>query len=444
MIAATLAHWLAIFCLLLTLVHGFDDRPIQHRIALLTDGMTVSWSTIGPLENLPSVNYGLSMDKLDLVETGSTLHYNSSDTWFHHVEIHHLKSNTQYFWQVRTNHSKYSPIKSFTTAPNLQSGDAGNFSVAIYGDLGIRNSENTLNLLRDLADDRIVSLFWHIGDLSYADDHDRVNMTYEQVYEGWMYNMTNIWDETPYMFAVGNHESTGGPNTSLSQKNFTAYRERFHMPYTQSGSQTNMFYSFDYGLVHFINIDTENYPQGPESGNPFGDQATWLRKDLEAATANRANVPWIIVGGHRPFYATLTQYIHDYQKEFFFPIFAGYDIDMIFIGHIHYYERMYAIDTHDTNGTVCSKDYNQPKCPIHVLTGAAGCLEGLNGSNHTAPFSAKIVSEWGVGLLHVNGRESLTWEFVNSQTRKVRDSFTVIKKHQTISEKEEEVKLAQY
>ena len=186
--------------------------------------------------------------------------------------------------------------------------------------------------------------------------------------EGWLHNMTDIWHETPYMvpynptahnieldplyhphrltrpsfcvpmqFCPGNHEDAGGRNSSLSQRNFTSYRERFHMPYMQSGSSSNMFYSFDYGLVHFINIDTEStFPGAPEGKNsgPFGDQAAWLKADLAKATANRAKVPWILVGGHRPFWAT-DGYIKA-QMEFFFPIFDQFDIDAVFVGHIHY------------------------------------------------------------------------------------------------------------
>ena len=108
------------------------------------------------------------------------------------------------------------------------------------------------------------------------------------------------------------------------------------MPFAQSGSSSNMYYSFDYGLVHFVNVDTESTfpgaPEGKESG-PFGDQAAWLKADLAKATANRANVPWILVGGHRPWFATDGGL--QAQKDFFFPIFDEFDIDMIFAGYAH-------------------------------------------------------------------------------------------------------------
>eukprot|EP00122_Pirum_gemmata_P004639 Pgem_evm1s4222 len=70
-----------------------------------------------------------------------------------------------------------------------------------------------------------------------------------------------------------------------------------------------MWYSFDYGLIHFIQISTEtdflNAPEGENArlpGGPFGNQLDWLKNDLEKAVTNRATVPWIVVSGHRPLY----------------------------------------------------------------------------------------------------------------------------------------------
>jgi len=245
-----------------------------------------------------------------------------------------------------------------------------------------------------------------------------------------MYNMTDIWDETPYMFCPGNHENSAGSGSTPSQSNFTAYRERFHMPYAYSFGPNNMFYSFDYGLVHFINIDTEvSFPGAPEGGKeagPWGvDQEAWLRKDLDRATANRANVPWILIAGHRQFYATVGWLKP--QMDYFQPIFADYDIDAVFYGHIHYYERLYPIDS---NGTVCSKSYDQPTCPVYVVTGAAGNIEGLSRTNETSPLSASgVLSEFGVGVLHVNGATQLKWDFIRSSDGTVVDTVTINKKH---------------
>jgi hypothetical protein len=409
-----------------------NDVPIQHRIALLPDGMTVSWSTQGKSTIKPQVRYGTDPTHLDQHENGLSQHYESSTTYFHHVELHGLATNTRYYWQVMTSsNDTKSPVHAFYTQPDV-SKEAGTFNVAIYGDMGIDNSDNTLTLLRELADKRQVDLFWHVGDLSYADDHARTDLTYEQIMEGWMNNMTNhIWTETPYMFTPGNHEHAGGKNTTESQKNFTSYRTRFHMPARPNAvaGSDNMFYSFDYGLMHFISIDTEAaYPNSPEGNDtgPFGDQAAWLRADLAAAVANQDRVPWIVIGGHRPFFTSgghLTA-----LTDFFLPIFAEYEehIAAIFVGHIHWYERMYALRS---NGSVCSTDYQKPNCPVYIVTGAPGNIEGLSNCNKPKrkKFTAKLVCNFGIGVLHVEDATTMRWDFIESDTRKVTDSITITK-----------------
>ena len=50
-----------------------------------------------------------------------------------------------------------------------------------------------------------------------------------------------------------------------THRNFTAYQHRFRMPGTETGGVGNMWYSFDYGLAHFIALDGEtDYANSPE------------------------------------------------------------------------------------------------------------------------------------------------------------------------------------
>jgi hypothetical protein len=120
-------------------------------------------------------------------------------------------------------------------------------------------------------------------------------------------------------------------------RNFTAYENRFHMAGEKNnGGVGNMWYSFDYGLVHFVSINGEtDYANSLEksflsdvTGNethptksqtsvtdsgPFGkvgnvsdtksyQQYQWLAKDL--ASVDRCKTPWIVAMSHRPMYST--------------------------------------------------------------------------------------------------------------------------------------------
>ena len=120
-------------------------------------------------------------------------------------------------------------------------------------------------------------------------------------------------------------------------RNFTAYQNRFRMPGAETGGVGNFWYSFDYGLAHFVSLDGEtDFANSPEypfaadlTGNethptesqtyitdsgPFGAidgsykdntayaQYKWLAEDL--ASVDRTKTPWVIVMSHRPMYSS--------------------------------------------------------------------------------------------------------------------------------------------
>lgn len=91
------------------------------------------------------------------------------------------------------------------------------------------------------------------------------------------------------------------------------------MPSDKSGGQGNFWYSFDYGMTHFVFFDTEtdlgagviapDEPGGAENFNegPFGKtmnaQIDFLKKDL--ASVDRKKTPWVVAAGHRPWYVSV-------------------------------------------------------------------------------------------------------------------------------------------
>ena len=152
---------------------------------------------------------------------------------------------------------------------------------------------------------------------------------YESILNDFYDELTSVTAYKPYMVGPGNHEANcdnGGTtdtahnityNVSIcmpGQTNFTGYRNHFRMPSAESGGTGNFWYSFNHGLAHFVQVDTEtdlghgfigpDEPGGTEGENsgPFNTtldaQTYWLEKDL--AAVNRSQTPWLIVAGHRP------------------------------------------------------------------------------------------------------------------------------------------------
>jgi 3',5'-cyclic AMP phosphodiesterase CpdA len=181
----------------------------------------------------------------------------------------------------------------------------------------------------------------HAGDLAYADYwlKEEINgylpntkkkdypIVYEQINNAFYDELLNITSYKPYMVSPGNHEAncdnggttddaTGKEYTekicAVGQTNFTGYINRFRMPSGPSGGLGNFWYSYDYGMAHFVTIDTEtdlgHGLRGPDEGDPeysgpFGlknQQINWLKNDL--ASIDRSKTPWVVVMGHRPFY----------------------------------------------------------------------------------------------------------------------------------------------
>ncbi|KAG5777013.1 hypothetical protein H9Q73_009324 [Fusarium xylarioides] len=135
-----------------------------------------------------------------------------------------------------------------------------------------------------------------------------VGVLYESNWDLWQQWMNNITMRIPYIVLPGNHEATcadhdnkpfvlssylnenkmntsmkaDNPNSTLtyyscppSQRNFTAFQNRFSMAGDKSGGKGNFWHSFDYGLVHFVSIDTEtDYANSPDKT---------FREDIEKA-----------------------------------------------------------------------------------------------------------------------------------------------------------------
>lgn len=214
---------------------------------------------------------------------------------------------------------------------------------------------------------------------------------YEKILNEFYDEMTPITTKKPYMVGPGNHEANcdAGGTTDKSknitydgsicmpgQSNFTGFINHFRMPSAQSGGTGNFWYSFDHGMAHYIQLDTETDlghgfigPDEPgglagEDSGPFNSimnaQTTWLQKDL--AAVDRIKTPWVIVAGHRPWYlsyANVSKTICWTCKDVFEPLLLQYGVDLVISGHAHFYQRSAPI----ANGVIDPNELNNPSAP---------------------------------------------------------------------------------
>lgn len=139
------------------------------------------------------------------------------------------------------------------------------FTTCVVGDMGIYYSSETIARMQTRAQSGDFAFVYHIGDISYADDHV---FWFQETWNTWFKMMSGVMTHTPYMVLPGNHEwASLDPFLYEITKNFKVYNMRFRMPQHTLLEKANasMWYSYNYGPVHFVSISTESsYPNAPK------------------------------------------------------------------------------------------------------------------------------------------------------------------------------------
>ncbi|KAF2234884.1 acid phosphatase [Viridothelium virens] len=331
-----------------------------------------------------------------------------------------------------------------------------------------------------------------------------MSVLYESNWDLWQQWMNNLTLKIPYMVLPGNHEAScgefDGPNNILtaylnddktnssapkseltyyscppSQRNFTAYQNRFRMPGTETGGVGNFWYSFDYGLAHFVSIDGEtDFPYSPEwpfvrdatsnetlpteaqtfitDSGPFGDidaenwksneayqQWQWLKQDL--ASVDRTKTPWIIAMSHRPMYSSQVSSYQTDVRDAFEPLLLQYGVDAYLAGHIHWYERLFPLGR---NGTIASSNIvnnntyytGDGKSITHVINGMAGNIESHStlGDDPVLNITAVLNQRnYGFSKFTFHNATTATWQYVKGDGTGYGDQLTLLKKNATLS-----------
>jgi len=268
--------------------------------------------------------------------------------------------------------------------------------------------------------------------------------------------MEPIFSKIPYHVTPGNHEQTchswADINCSYALRNFSTYRNYFRMPMDTfnevGGGPQNMWHSFTFNGIHFLQISTETDYEGspdkydkhtdkinPEAGG-FGNQMSFIENDLLNAY-NDPNIHWIIVSGHRAPYSSVWTTDHPdwppqteyYWKKAFENLLYKYNVDIYFGAHIHSYERLYPI----YNGNITSYNYINPLSTVYINNGAAGSIEGHDTSINKNDYKKYTVlydnHHFGVGQLIVVNITHAKWNFISANNNTIIDSIWIQKGH---------------
>lgn len=273
----------------------------------------------------------------------------------------------------------------FLTAPNSNKPPQdGNTHIWLVGDSGTRTEEGHEGEAEGVRDGFLaynaanggetVDLFLMLGDNAYVSGTD-------DEYQGAVFELyTEVLKQAAVWSTIGNHEMgvgsiplglrDAGLSISSDPDSYTdddpntledgmPYFDIFTLPKqgevggTPSG--TEQYYSFDYGHVHVVSLDSQLSARDELQREAM---ESWLIADLASTTRD-----WTVVIFHHPPYSKGTHDsdnrsplvtigidvpMVDMRREFT-PIFDTYGVDVVYSGHSHNYERSYYLKGHTRN-----------------------------------------------------------------------------------------------
>lgn len=342
--------WLAAACIVLIagvfivqwVLRGENQRAGASSYNVITtfkgDSQTTrafTWSMNNPeAEGIMQIASGTEAasleDSANLITTykvTSSIHADASGKEYvvHKAEVTGLEPGMSYIYRVGSGkESEWSEVYTFTT----EGVNTEHFTFINVADTqGITESDfakwgKTLDQALAIFSD--AKFIVHNGDLTEEPQDD----------QAWSYFINKARGrlaQTPLMPVTGNHDEV--------DDNADHFLKHFNLPTNgDEGSFPGTSYSFDYGHVHFVVLNTESNIKG---------QLSWLEDDL-----GRSNQPWTIVAMHRPAYGG-----NRYEKiDKWVKVFDEYGVDLVLQGHNHEYSRSYPLRdgkvVHEGEGTV--------------------------------------------------------------------------------------------
>jgi predicted phosphodiesterase len=335
-----------------------------------TESILVAWQTYSVTQG--AVEFGQTDSLGTRVESGLLGTRQS-------LTLEGLQTNTYYYYQVFDGDRPLSHIVRFHTNHGSKDTD---FSFLVFGDSG--TGQATMYDVAELINVSGASFGLHTGDVVYKLGEERY------------YDTRFFYPYAPFLATNVMYMSLGNHDTQTD--NGAPYLNNFHLP-SNNGQGTERYYSFDYVHSHIVALNT-NMSTAP--GSP---QRMWLEQDLATST-----MPWKFVFFHHPPYSAgfsiengqRVELEHTRVRANLTSLFELYDVNIVFSGHTHSYERTFPILQNQAVDHEQEPDYVNPSGPIYIVTGGGGgALTELDSSS----LNARAVATYHIVEITLDGDE---------------------------------------
>lgn len=343
---AAAAHYLS--------TDAVDASNIRQVItADSTTSRTFMWQSDYAEEN-PVVEYRQAGDDDSLMQRPASSDAFSDDgvtTYIHTAAVSDLKPGTAYEYRVGAG-DKRSDWQSFHTA------QGHDFKALIFPD----SQSSDYSVWAATAQpawqrNQDAQFFINMGDLvDNGQDHYQWN--------AWFDVVGDMIARIPVVPLLGNHETY---DKDWKVRMPEAYLHLFALPRIDREKYQNQFYSFDYGDVHFVVLNTQSQELADFEPSLDEDEVAWFKEDMAKTTKK-----WKIVLMHKdPLQYGFANRPQPREEGFspegrlWMPLFDQYGVDAVLSAHLH---------TYRDRGHI--RDFQRDESgPLYLITGVAGNVQ---------------------------------------------------------------------
>lgn len=283
---------------------------------------TITWQTVLQ-ETTPMVEFCEASTPDVMISSVQTAH--AKETVFsneaglryvYSVTLQGLKPGTRYVYRIGDG-KQWTADGSFRTEPDANT----TCKFLLFGDS--QSSDYSVwraTLESAYRQNRDADFFINAGDLV---DHGQTM----KEWQAWFQNGQNVLKKLPFVPVVGNHE-TYTPKGEFSMPHY--FTTQFSLPENGPEQLKEQVYSFDYGNVHFVVLDSQFGEERKFVPDSMERQKAWLERDLAAAKQ-----PWKVVIIHRAPYHNRSGEDKPNRTAAFAPIFESGNVDVVFTAHDH-------------------------------------------------------------------------------------------------------------